>query len=81
MTDAVGLACPRCTSRYKLVRVRAETERHNRLIHCKVCKETLAPTDGEYVLKYFLVDKAEKHNGFDLRMKKLSPKDVGRRPG
>jgi transposase-like protein len=81
MTDAVDFACPRCTSRYKLVRVRAETERHNRLIHCKVCKEPLAPTDGEYVLKYFLVDKAEKHNGFDLRMKKLSPKDAGRRPG
>jgi len=26
MTDAVDFACPRCTSRYKLVRVRAETE-------------------------------------------------------
>ena len=24
--------------------------------------------DGEYVLKYFLVDKAKKHNGIDLRM-------------
>jgi hypothetical protein len=32
------------------------------------CKEPFAPTDGEYVLKYFLVDKAKKHNGIDLRM-------------
>jgi hypothetical protein len=81
MTDAVDFACPQCASRYKLVRVRAETERHNRQIHCKVCKEPLAPTDGEYVLKYFLVGKAAKHNGFDLHMKKLSPKDAGRSTG
>jgi hypothetical protein len=63
------------------VRVRAEPERQNRLIHCKVCKGPLAPIDNGHVLKYFLVDKAEKHNGFDLRMKKLSPKDAGQRPG
>jgi hypothetical protein len=81
MTDTVDFVCPRCTSRYKLVRVRTEPERQNRLIHCRVCKEPLAPTDGEYVLKYFLVDKAGKHNGFDLHMKKLSPKDAGQHHG
>ena len=68
MTEAVDFACPRCTSRYKVVRVRAEPELPHHLIHCTVCKEALAPTDGEYALKYFLVDKAKKHNGFDLRM-------------
>ena len=52
----------------KLVRVRADPKLPSRLIHCRVCKEPFAPTDGEYVLKYFLVDKTKKHNGIDLRM-------------
>ena len=68
MTEAVDFVCPRCTSRYKLVRVRSDRELPSRLIHCRVCKEPLAPTDGEYVLKYFLVDKVKKHNGIDLHM-------------
>src|SRR5262249_50550457 len=68
MTGAADFMCPRCTSRYKLVRVRANPEFPSGLIQCRVCKEPFAPTDGEYVLKYFLVDKAKKHNGVDLRM-------------
>ena len=60
MTEAADFMCPRCTSRYKFVRVRADRELPSRLIHCRVCKEPFAPTDGEYVLKYFLVDKAKK---------------------
>jgi hypothetical protein len=63
------------------VRVHAEPERQNRLIHCKVCKEPLAATGGVYVLIYFLIGRAEKHNSFDLHMKKLSPKDAGQRHG
>src|SRR5262245_49618099 len=42
---------------YKFVRVRADPDLPGRPIHCRVCKEPLAPTDGEYVLKYFCVDK------------------------
>jgi len=57
MTGAADFMCPRCTSRYKLVRVRADPKLPSRLIHCRVCKEPFTPTDGEYVLKYFLVDK------------------------
>src|SRR5262245_5635015 len=72
MTDNVDFICPRCASRYKLVRVRAEPEHWSHLIHCRVCKEPLAPTDGEYVLKYFLVDNARKHNGIDLQMNHAS---------
>src|SRR5215467_15583725 len=59
MTEAADFMCPRCTSRYKLVRVRANPELPSRLIHCRVCKEPFAPTDGEYVLKYFLVGKTK----------------------
>ena len=69
MTEAVDFFCPQCTSRYKLVRVRAEPQHATRTIHCKVCKEALPPTDGDSALKYFLVDKAKKRNGVDLRMK------------
>jgi transcription initiation factor IIE alpha subunit len=68
MTEVTDFMCPRCASRYKFVRVRADPELASRLIRCSVCKEPLAPTDGEYVLKYFLVDKAKKQNGVDLRM-------------
>jgi len=69
MTEAADFFCPQCTSRYKLVRVRAEPQHATRRIHCKFCKESLPPTDGDYALKYFLVDKAKEHNGVDLRMK------------
>ena len=80
MTEAADFMCPRCTSRYKLVRVRADPELPSRLIHCRICKEPFAPTDGEYVLKYFLVGKAKKHNGIDLRMNHL-PKGERRSGG
>ena len=68
MTEVTDFMCPQCSSRYKFVRVRADPKLPSRLIRCGVCKEPLAPTDGEYVLKYFLVDKAKKQNGVDLRM-------------
>jgi hypothetical protein len=69
MTEAVDFVCPRCTSRYKIVRVRAEPGLPSLPIHCRVCKEALAPTEGEYALKYFLVDRATKRNDVDLRMR------------
>jgi len=78
MTEGAVFVCPGCTSRYKIVRVRAEPEHRSHLIHCRVCKEPLPPTDGAYALKYFLVDKAKKHNGFDLRMKNAVPKRESR---
>ena len=68
MTEISDFVCLRCNSHYKRVRVHADPELPSRVIHCRVCKERLAPTDGEYVLKYFLVDKAKKYNGIDLRM-------------
>jgi len=78
MTEVADFKCPRCASHYRLVRVRAHPELPSRLIHCKVCKEPLVSTDGENVLKYFLVDKAKKHNGSDLRMNHIV--DKGRPP-
>ena len=69
MTEVADFLCPGCKSRYRLVRVQAEPQHATGTIHCKVCQEPLSPTDGDYALKYFLVDKAKKHNGVDLRMK------------
>ena len=46
--------CPKCSAHYKVVRVKAEPQSPNRLVHCKVCKEPLASMDGEDILKYFL---------------------------
>ena len=69
MSEIVDFVCPKCTSRYKLVRVRVEQEVPSRLIYCRVYKEPLSSTDGKYALKYFLVDKPKKRNSVDLRMK------------
>ena len=44
----------KCSARYKVVRVKAEANSPNWLVHCKVCKEPLAAMDGEDILKYFL---------------------------
>jgi len=46
--------CPKCSAHYKVVRVKAEPQSPNWLVHCKVCKEPLAAMDGEDILKYFL---------------------------
>ena len=68
-TDIADFVCPRCKSLYKLVRVRSDSELPDHLLHCKVCKEPLPPTDGTCVLKYFLVHRVTKRNGIDLHMK------------
>jgi hypothetical protein len=47
--------CPKYDARYKLVRVKPGPRTRNRPVHCKVCGHSLAPRDGEDVLKYFLV--------------------------
>ena len=73
MTEATDFLCPQCKSRYKLVRVRAEPGLRNPSVHCRVCKESFAAIDGDYALKYFLVDKPKKRNNVDLRMKHLAP--------
>ena len=67
MSEIVDFVCPKCASRYKLVRMRLAQNLRSRLIYCRVCKEPLASTDGEYALKYFLIEK--KRNGFNLQMK------------
>ena len=76
MHDVSDFTCPNCKSRYKLVRVRLNPDFPSRLLHCRVCKEPLTPTDGVYALKYFLVE-ATNRNGFDLQMKHRARKARG----
>jgi hypothetical protein len=50
-----NFVCPGCQARYKVVRVRSELRSRDFPLHCKVCKQPLAATDGEDILKYFLI--------------------------
>jgi transcription elongation factor Elf1 len=55
--NPASFTCSQCGAHYKLVRVKAETQSHDHLLHCKVCKQPLATTDGEDILKYFLISR------------------------
>jgi hypothetical protein len=46
--------CPNCQALYKMVRVSSGPEIIDRLLHCKVCNQPLAPTHDGKILKYFL---------------------------
>jgi hypothetical protein len=50
--------CPNCVALYQIVKVEAGPETVFREIACCVCGGPLAPREGEFVLKYFLLRKA-----------------------
>jgi predicted Zn finger-like uncharacterized protein len=54
-SDPENFTCPQCKSHYKLVRVKPGPRTTNRAVLCKVCGHSLAPREGEDVLKYFLI--------------------------
>ena len=47
--------CPNCDAVYKVVRVKGEPGKTYLPVHCRVCHGALAATDGDDVLKYFLL--------------------------
>jgi hypothetical protein len=53
--DVADFICPGCQARYKMVRAKSAARSHDLPLHCKVCKQPLAATDGENILKYFLI--------------------------
>jgi len=55
LTKDEKFRCPKCQANYKVVRVSSGGQAISRALHCKVCKEPLAPTDDGKILKYFLV--------------------------
>jgi hypothetical protein len=56
MTDHPrNFACPECHARYKVVRMRTEPGASYPTLQCIVCREPLASTEGDRILKYFLI--------------------------
>jgi len=47
--------CSGCHATYKVVRAKSELRSGDFPLHCKVCKQPLPATEGEDILKYFLV--------------------------
>ena len=53
--NPADFVCPWCQARYKVVRLKSELRSRDFPLHCKVCKQPLTATDGEDILKYFLI--------------------------
>src|SRR5262245_48806448 len=53
--NPADFVCPGCQAGYKLVRTKSDPRSRYLPVHCKVCKQPLAATDGEDILKYFLI--------------------------
>ena len=47
--------CSTCQTHYRVIRVKAEPGKTYRAIYCRVCHAALAPTDGDDILKYFIM--------------------------
>ena len=58
MNDSTDFICS-CGARYKVVRAKGNADHISHLVHCLECNKSLDGTDGENVLKYFLVKPAE----------------------
>jgi len=55
--SSVGFNCPHCQARYKVVRVRGPSVAGDTPVFCRTCRHPLASADGDYILKYFLLDR------------------------
>ena len=61
MTDHPrDFACPECQARYKIVRMNAEPGASYPTLQCMVCDKPLAATEGDSILKYFLVGRPKR---------------------
>ena len=59
--------CPSCDGLYQVVRAEAGPETRDGEVACQVCGAPLAPRDGEFVLKYFLLRKAGRRQEWQKR--------------
>jgi hypothetical protein len=50
-----GFHCPHCGALYNVVRMKSEPGKTYRPVGCRVCHGRLAASDGEDILKYFLI--------------------------
>jgi transcription elongation factor Elf1 len=54
--------CPRCQARYKTVRMQSEPGIAHGMLQCVVCGQSLAPTESDAILKYFLLGRPRRNN-------------------
>jgi hypothetical protein len=52
------VTCPRCQARYKVVRMKVEPGKSHPTLQCRACHGPLASTEGDNILKYFLVSRS-----------------------
>jgi hypothetical protein len=57
---ANSFTCPNCRALYHVVKAEAGPETDSREIVCRACGRPLAGRDGGFVLKYFLLRKADR---------------------
>jgi hypothetical protein len=73
MADPAEFTCPQCQARYKIVRMTAEPGKSHPALQCRVCREPLASTEGENILKYFLVSRPKAKAQNSSKSAPLSP--------
>jgi prepilin signal peptidase PulO-like enzyme (type II secretory pathway) len=55
--------CPSCAALYQVVRAEAGPETEVSELACPVCGGPLAPRDGKFILKYFLLREGRRKCG------------------
>ena len=55
LSRPIDFSCPHCQARYKTVRVPTEPGSVYQMLHCVGCDRPLPATEGDNVVKYFLV--------------------------
>jgi hypothetical protein len=71
-----SFTCPNCRALYHVVKAEAGPETDSREIVCRACGRPLAGRDGGFVLKYFLLRKADRTRGMSRDLSKDGiPKD------
>jgi predicted Zn finger-like uncharacterized protein len=54
-----SFSCPNCNAFYDVVKAEAGPETVNRDVNCRSCAANLPGRDGNFVLKYFMLRKAD----------------------
>ena len=57
VTGVTPFECPNCGAQCKLVRLETDETLPDQQLNCHNCEGTLHGREGEFILKYFLVDR------------------------
>ena len=56
----ITFTCPNCNALYQMVKVEAGPETVDRDVNCRSCGANLPGRDGNFVLNYFMLRKADR---------------------